>query len=149
PTGFSSDNRQGWYVQVGYFLNQVKLPFLPDRFNDVIHKLQPLVRYSGVNQHGVAIDDITGATGVGVGGLQAGLIPDFGLSGSPSLYAPHAREVALGIDYYFTPSIIWQNEFDLELPRAGGVFVAADGTTTPVGSTPNDHAFLSQFTIGF
>ncbi len=149
PTGFSSDNRQGWDVQVGYFLNQVNLPLLPDRLSDVIHKLEPLVRYSGVNQHGIAIDDITGATGVGVGGIQAGLIPDFGLSGSPLLWAPHAREVALGIDYYFAPSIIWQNEFDIELPLAGGVFVNSDGTTTPVGSTPNDHAFRSQFVVGF
>jgi len=151
PTGFSSDNRQGWYVQVGYFLNQLNLPFLPDQVNDVLHRFEPLVRYSGVNQHGVAIDDIPGAIGgaTAAAGLQAGLVPDFGLSGSPSLYAPHSREVALGIDYYFTPSIIWQNEFDIELPRAGGVFVAADGTTTPVGSTPNDHAFLSQFVVGF
>ncbi|MGD0074490.1 MAG: hypothetical protein ABSD31_09125 [Candidatus Binataceae bacterium] len=147
--GFSSDNRQGWYVQLGYTLNQVNLAFLPDPVNDVIHKLQPLVRYSGVNQHAVAIDDITGATGVGVGGIQTGLVPDFGISGSPALWAPHSREVALALDYYFTPSIVWENEFDIELPRAGGVFVAADGTTTPVGSTPNDHAFLSQFTVGF
>jgi len=150
PAGVSSDKRQGWYVQIGYFLNQVNLPFLPDQVNDAIRKLEPLVRYSGVNQHSVVLDDIVGATGVGVGGIQAGLVPDFGLSGSPALYAPHAREVAFGLDYYFTPSIIWQNEFDIELPRAGGVFIdVANGTTTPVGPTPNDHAFLSQFTIGF
>jgi hypothetical protein len=136
-------------VQFGYFLNQVTVSFLPDKLNDMVRRLEPLVRYSGVNQHAVAIDDITGATGLGVGGFQAGLIPDFGVNGSPSTYAPHSREVALALDYYFTPSIIWQNEFDIELPRAGGVFVASDGSYTRVGSTPNDHAFLSQFTVGF
>jgi hypothetical protein len=149
PGGLAADNRQGWYLQLGYFLNQLQLSFLPDAVTDHIRKLEPLVRYSGVNQRGVAIDDITGATGVGVGGLQAGLIPDFGLSGSPALFAPHSREVALGLDYWIAPSIVWQNEFDIELPREGGLFVAGDGTTKPVGSTPNDHAFLSQFTIGF
>ncbi len=149
PTGMPSDNRQGWYLQAGYLLNQLNVPFLPDRANDYIHRLEPLIRYSGVNQHYVAIDDITGATGMGVGGLQTGLIPDFGLNGSPSLYAPHSREVAFALDYWVSPSIVWQNEFDIELPRAGGIFVAGDGTQTPVGSTPNDHAFLSQFTVGF
>jgi len=149
PAALASDNRQGWYLQLGYILSDVNLPFLPDTLNDRIHRLQPLVRYSGVNQRAVAIDDISGATGVGGGGIQAGLIPDFGLSGSPALYAPHSREVALGLDYYIAPSIVWQNEFDLELPRAGGLFVASDGTTSPVGSTPNDRAFLSQFTVGF
>ena len=149
PGALASDNRQGWYLQLGYILSDVNLPFLPDALNDRIHRLQPLVRYSGVNQRAVATDDITGATGVNVGGIQAGLIPDFGLSGSPALFAPHSREVALGLDYYIAPSIVWQNEFDLELPRAGGLFVASDGTTSPVGSTPNDRAFLSQFTVGF
>jgi hypothetical protein len=149
PGAQASDNRQGWYLQLGYTLSDVNLPLLPDALNDAIHRLQPLVRYSGVNQRAVAIDDITGATGIGLGGIQAGLIPDFGLSGSPALYAPHSREVALGLDYYIAPSIVWENEFDLELPRAGGLFVASDGTTSPVGSTPNDRAFLSQFTVGF
>ena len=51
-----------------------------------------------------------------------GLVPDFGLNGSPATYAPHSREVALGLDYWIAPSIVWQNEFDIELPRAGGTF---------------------------
>jgi hypothetical protein len=63
--------------------------------------------------------------------------------------SPHSREVALAIDYWFAPSIVWQNEFDLELPRAGGVFVSSTGAQTPVGATPNDRAFLTQFTVGF
>lgn len=143
------DNRQGWYLQAGYFLRNFKAEFLPDEVNNVIQRLEPLVRYSGVNQHFVASDDIAGATGIGLGGLQAGLIPDFGLSGSPALFAPHSREVALALDLWIAPSIVWQNEFDIELPGAGGIFVAGDGTTTRVGSVHNDRAFLSQFTIGF
>ncbi len=149
PNGLSTDHRQGWYLQVGYFLNGINIPGFPDRLNSMIHRLEPLVRYSGVNQRGVSTDDIQGATGIGLGGIQVGLVPDFGLSGSPALFAPHSREVALALDYWIAPSIVWQNEFDLELPRAGGLFVAPDGTETPVGSVPNDHAFLSQFTIGF
>ena len=149
PNGQASDNRQGWYLQAGYFLNSLNVPFLPDRLNTYLHRLEPLVRYSGVNQHGVSTDDIAGATGVGLGGMQVGLIPDFGLNGSPALYAPHSREVALALDYWFAPSIVWQNEFDIELPRAGGVFVSSTGAETPVGATPNDRAFLTQFTVGF
>jgi hypothetical protein len=57
--------------------------------------------------------------------------------------------VALALDYWIAPSIVWQNEFDIELPRAGGAFVSPSGALTPAGSIPNDHAFLSQFTIGF
>jgi len=149
PNGQASDNRQGWYLQAGYFLNGLNVPGFSDQINGYLHRIEPLVRYSGVNQRGVSTDDIAGATGVGLGGSQVGLVPDFGLTGSPSLYAPHSREVALGLDYWFAPSIVWQNEFDIELPRAGGVFVSSSGVETPVGSTPNDHAFLSQFTVGF
>jgi hypothetical protein len=149
PSPFASDNRQGWYLQAGYFLNHLNIPGVPDKLNDYIHRLEPLVRYAGVNQRFVASDDITGATGIGVGGLQAGLIPDFGLSGSPALFAPHSREVALGLDYWFEPAIVWENEFDFELPRAGGYFVDGSGVATPAGSIPNDKAFLSRFTVGF
>jgi hypothetical protein len=149
PNGLPQDNRQGWYVQAGYFLNDLKVPGVPDELSRALSRLEPLIRYSGVNQHFVAIDDVKGATGIGLGGVQVGFIPDFGLNGSPALYAPHSREVALGLDYWFAPSIVWQNEFDFELPRAGGTFVNPNGTTTPVGATPNDRAFLTQFTIGF
>jgi hypothetical protein len=149
PDGQAADNRQGWYVQAGYFLSGLKVPGLPEVINNYLRRFEPLVRYSGVNQRGVAIDDIQGATGVGLGGTQVGLVPDFGINGSPATYAPHSREVALALDYWIAPSIVWQNEFDIELPHAGGVFVSSTGAQTPVGSTPNDHAFLSQFTIGF
>jgi hypothetical protein len=149
PSGMSTDHRQGWYLQLGYFLNQVNAPMVPAEVNDYIHRLEPLVRYSGVNQRGVASDDIAAATGTGFGGTQVGLVPDFGITGSPALYAPHSREVALGLDYWIAPSIVWQNELDFELPEAGGLFVSSTGVETPVGAVPNDRAFLSQFTIGF
>jgi len=149
PMGQNTDHRQGWYLQAGYFLNGINIPCLPDQLNSYIHRLEPLVRYSGVNQRGVSTDDIAAATGVGVGGMQVGLVPDFGINGSPATYAPHAREVALGLDYWIAPSIVWQNELDIELPRAGGLFVSPTGAETPAGSIPNDRAFLSQFTIGF
>ena len=149
PNGLTTDHRQGWYLQAGYFLNGINVPGFPDKLNNYIHRFEPLVRYSGVNQRGVSTDDIDGATGIGLGGTQVGLVPDFGLNGSPALFAPHAREVALALDYWISPSIVWQNEFDIELPRAGGLFVSPDGTETPAGSVPNDHAFLTQFTIGF
>lgn len=140
-----SDNRQGWYVQFGYFLSGLNLP-VGRKINNYIHRLEPLVRYSGVNQHFVSIDDVQGAL---MNDFTGGLVPDFGANGSPAAFAPHSREVALGLDYWIAPSIVWQNEFDFELPEAGGTFVASDGTMTPVGSVPNDRAFLTQFAIGF
>ncbi len=149
PNGQNTDHRQGWYVQAGYFLTHVNVPGLPDMLNGYLHRFEPLVRYSGVNQRGVSTDDIGAATGVGQGGFQVGLVPDFGINGSPATYAPHSREVALALDYWIAPSIVWQNEFDIELPEAGGLFVSSTGAETPAGSIPNDHAFLSQFTIGF
>lgn len=149
PSGLPSDNRQGGYIQLGYFLNGLNVPFLPDAVNKHLQRLEPLIRFSGVNQSAVASDDIAGHTGIGMGGIRLGLVPDFGLSASPALFTPHSREVALGLDYWIAPSIVWQNEFDFELPRRGGVFVAADGTTTPVIHAPRDYVFLTRFTIGF
>jgi hypothetical protein len=149
PSGIHTDHRQGWYVQAGYFLSGIKIPGIPDVINNYLRRFEPLVRYSGVNQRGVSTADIEAATGSGLGGTQLGLVPDFGINGSPATYAPHSREVALALDYWIAPSIVWQNEFDIELPRAGGLFVSPTGVETPAGSIPNDHAFLSQFTIGF
>jgi hypothetical protein len=149
PNGQSNDNREGWYVQAGYFLTGLKVPCVPDIINDYLRRFEPLVRYSGVNQRAVLTDDIQAQTGVGLGGTQIGLVPDFGINGSPALWAPHSREVAIGLDYWVTPSIVWQNEFDLEMPHNGGLFVSSDGTTTPAGTTPTDRAFLSQLTMGF
>jgi hypothetical protein len=134
PSGSpSADNRQGWYVQVGYMLNGLKVPGASDDVNRVIGRFEPLIRYSGVNQRAVVQGEIDTTPGVGS-------------NGSLSVFTPHAREVALGLDYWITPSIVWQNEIDFELPEAGGYY---SDTGKPVGSTPNDHAFLSQFSVGF
>ena len=76
-----------------------------------------------------------------------------GFNGSPSIFAPHAREVALGLDYWIAPAIVWQTEVDFELPHAGGTLYSFNGASTPtassVGATPNDRAILTQFAVGF
>ena len=140
PGGASQDKRQGWYIQVGYFLQNLPLPNLPLGLDRYIHNLEPLVRYSGVNQRAVVAEDIS-------------TVPGIGFTGSPSIFTPHSREVALGIDYWIEPSIVWQTEFDMELPRAGGTQFSFNGGSTPTGSpigaTPNDRAILTQFVIGF
>jgi hypothetical protein len=140
PGSSSADNRQGWYIQVGYFLQGLPLAQLPFGIDEKIHKLEPLIRYSGVNKRQVVAEEISTS-------------PEVGFSGSPSIFSPHAREVALGLDYWIEPSIVWQNEFDLELPRAGGSLVSFNAKNQPVvqgiGATPNDRAFLTQFAIGF
>src|SRR5579885_453341 len=136
----NADNRQGWYVQLGYFLNQIQVPYTPPMVQDFIARLEPLVRYSGVNQRAIVQDEVS-------------TVPETGFSGSPSIFTPHAREVALGLDYWIAPSIVWQNEVDLELPEAGGSIISFNGnptpTVTPRGATPNDVTFLSQLAIGF
>ena len=140
PGNSATDNRQGWYVQVGYFLQGLPLPQLPFGMDEQIHKLEPLVRYSGVNQRAIVADEISTS-------------PEVGFNGSPSIFAPHAREVALGLDYWIEPSIVWQTEFDMELPRAGGSLISFNAKGQPVtqgiGATPNDRALLTQFAIGF
>ncbi|MBV8454499.1 MAG: hypothetical protein JOZ29_19825 [Deltaproteobacteria bacterium] len=140
PNGAAPDNRQGWYVQLGYFLAGLPLPQLPLGLDRYIKNLEPLVRYSGVNQRAIVAEEIS-------------TVPGVGFSGSPSVFTPHSREVALGIDYWIEPSIVWQTEFDIELPRAGGSLISFNGgstpTSSPIGATPNDHAILTQFVIGF
>jgi len=140
PQGSGADNRQGWYFQAGYFLTGLRLPFLSRDLNSYLSRLEPLVRYSGVNQRAVVAEEIS-------------TIPALGFNGSPSVFAPHAREVALGIDYWIAPAIVWQTEVDLELPRAGGTLFSFNGASTPtasrIGATPNDRAILTQFAVGF
>jgi hypothetical protein len=140
PNGAAPDNRQGWYIQFGYFLQSLPLPHLPLGLDRYIENLEPLVRYSGVNQRAVVADEIS-------------TVPELGFSGSPAIFTPHAREVALGIDYWIEPSIVWQTEFDIELPRAGGTLFTFNGantpTASPIGATSNDHAILTQLAIGF
>ena len=134
------ENRQGWYALFGYFLYGIPHPdlgFFEQRFD----KIEALVRYSGVNQRAIVTNDISTQ-------------PVFGFSGSPAIFNPHAREVALGIDYWFAPSIVWQTEIDWELPHQGGTAYTFNGSaTTPVahsvGATTNDTAVLTQFVVGF
>ena len=138
--GGSPDKRQGWYVQIGYFLQGLPLPKLPLGIDRYIQNLEPLVRYSGVNQRAVVAEEIS-------------TVPAIAFSGSPAIFTPHAREVVLGIDYWIEPSIVWQTEFDIELPRAGGTLFSFNGASTAtassIGATSNDHAILTQFAIGF
>jgi hypothetical protein len=140
PGGASQDKRQGWYIQVGYFLQNLPLPHLPLGLDRYIQNLEPLIRYSGVNQRAVVAEEIS-------------TVPGIGFSGSPSIFTPHSRQVALGIDYWIEPSIVLQTEFDMELPRAGGTLTSFNGSNTPtaspIGATPNDRAVLTQFVIGF
>jgi hypothetical protein len=133
----TADNRQGWYVQAGYFLTGVHPDFLGPMLNKYLTRLEPIVRYSGVNQRGIVVDDVL-------------MIPALGSNGSPSIFTPHAREVALGLDYWIAPSIVWQTEFDMELPRAGGLIIdPSNSKVSGAGATPNDRAILTQLAIGF
>lgn len=133
------DNRQGWYWQAGYFLYGIPHPDL-GAFEQYFDRTEALIRYSGVNQRSVVAEDIS-------------TTPSFGFNGSPAVFAPHSREVALGLDYWIAPSIVWQTEFDLELPEAGGTLYTFGGANRPlasaVGATTNDQAVLTQFTVGF
>ena len=135
------ENRQGWYAMFGYFLYGIPHPYLGDYLEPRFDKTEFLVRYSGVNQRAILANDITTA-------------PVQGFSGSPSIFSPHAREVALALDYWFQPNIVWQNEVDFELPEAGGTlynFVggAAPPVASSVGATTNDVAVMTQLTFGF
>jgi hypothetical protein len=135
------ENRQGWYTMLGYSLYGIPHPNLGSWLEPRFDKTEFLVRYSGVNQRAILANDISTA-------------PIQGFSGSPAIFSPHAREVALGLDYWFQPDIVWQNEIDFELPRAGGTLYNFVGGATPpvatsVGATTNDVAVMTQFTLGF
>ena len=142
PTGH--DNRQGWYLEVDYALNQLaaKMTMLPSPVEQFVSKLMAGVRYSGVNQRAIVASEINTS-------------PAPGFNGSPSVFSPHAREVATVLDYYFSPAIVWQNELDFELPQDGGSLVTfgGPGGATPIygpfGHAPNDRAFITQLTVGF
>jgi hypothetical protein len=127
-------------LQAGYFLQHVPSLHLGEGLDNTIHRLELLTRYSGVNQRAIVAEEVS-------------TIPAIGFNGSPAIFSPHAREVALGVDYWIEPSIVWQTEFDFELPRAGGTILAFNGANTPTataaGATANDHALLTQFAIGF
>jgi DNA-binding transcriptional MerR regulator len=69
-----------------------------------IERTELVVRYSGQNQ------------------LQA-----------PEGFLPHPRQVALGIDYWFTPSVVWKLEYDRDLPR----------------DAPDNNEIRTQIAVGF
>ncbi len=68
PAGSSADNRQGWYVQAGYFLQGLPPLHLGDAIDDAIHRLEPLIRYSGVNQGAIVTDEVTTDPAIGFSG---------------------------------------------------------------------------------
>jgi hypothetical protein len=140
PSGLSADNRQGWYVQAGYFLQGLPSLQMGEDVDNTVRRLEALVRYSGVNQRAIVEE-------------QVSTTPSIGFSGSPAVFSPHAREVALGLDYWIEPSIVWQTELDLELPGAGGTRLLFKGgnsaIASPINHTNNDAALLTQLSIGF
>jgi hypothetical protein len=140
PAGSGPDNRQGWYVQAGYFLQHMPSLHLGQEVDNAVRRLEVLTRYSGVNQRAIVAEEVS-------------TTPEIGFNGSPAIFSPHAREVALGIDYWIEPSVVWQTELDFELPRAGGTFFAFNGGASPtasgIGAIANDRAVLTQLAIGF
>jgi len=135
------ENRQGWYAMAGYFLYGIPHPYLGDWLEPRFNKFEFLVRYSGVNQRAILANDIS-------------TVPVFSFNGSPSVYSPHAREVALALDYWIAPSIVWQSEVDWELPRRGGTLYNFVGTSSvptasAINATTNDVAVMTQLAIGF
>jgi len=146
PTGLGHDNEEGWWIEMGYFLNGLNLPLASDNVNYIFQKLEPIIRFSGVNQPAVLYNE-TPYSAFGVPAYS------LGFNGSPALFAPYSRELAVGLDYWIAPSIVWQMEFDVELPGKGGLYYNYPGVPANqgvgVGPTPNDRAFLTQFAIGF
>lgn len=143
PAGIGRGFRQGWWVEAGYFLNGYRLPLASDEINRQFQKLELLARYTGINQ-GTINSAAVPAAGISALG--------FGFNGSPAIFTPYPREVALGVDYWIAPSIVWQTEVDFELPAAGGSFSNVGGVPlalAAVGAAPNDRAVLTQFAIGF
>jgi len=133
----AADNRQGWYVQGGYQLAGLSLLRSLEPY---ISRAKLLARYSGQNQRAYVVDEIPTA--------PAG----DGTDVSPEQFSPHGREVALGLDYWLTPQILWKLEYDIEMPESGGTLVSfgPTGTATyaPAYSSV-DHAVISEFAIDF
>jgi hypothetical protein len=147
PSGLpqqTHDNRQGWYLEVDYAMNQLaaKMTALPDPVSQFIGRTLFGIRYSGVNQNAIVASEINN-------------VPAPGFNGSPSVFSPHSREVAFALDYYISPAIVWQNEFDVELPQNAGSLVTFGGPKgvtpiySPFGTAHNDQAFITQITVGF
>ncbi len=70
-----------------------------------LNRMELIARWSGVNQRAVTDEELL----------------------------PHAQQVALGVDYWLTPSIVGKLEYDRELPRHAA----------------KDHAVRAQIAVGF
>lgn len=70
-----------------------------------LDRMEVVARYSGLDQRAVTDEELL----------------------------PHPRELALGLDYWLTPSVVAKLEYDRELPRGA----------------PNDHVIRGQFAVGF
>lgn len=110
PKEVDTDRREGWYVQAAY-----KLSRLPVRY---LNRTELIVRYSGVNQSSPSEPEEEETTP--------------GEEGEGD-FVPRPRQVALGIDYWLTPSVVAKFEYDRELPR----------------DAKNDHAVRAQIGVGF
>ncbi len=80
--GQSTDRRDGWYLQAAYKLSRLGI----EPFN----KLELVARWSGLQQHGLAANDVLGTEE---------------RPGNP-------REFAFGVDYWLTPSVVGKLEYD-------------------------------------
>ena len=101
--GQSTDHRDGWYLQAGYKLS--RLGFEP------LNKVELVARWSGLQQHALAADDTLGTEA---------------RPGNP-------RELAFGVDYWLTPSVVGKFEYDWAFGE----------------KVRNDHMLRAQIAVGF
>ena len=82
--GQSTDHRDGFYLQAAYKLSRLGI--------EPLNKVELVARWSGLQQHGLAADDVLGTEA---------------RPGNP-------RELAFGVDYWLTPSVVGKLEYDWE-----------------------------------
>lgn len=80
--GQSTDHRDGWYLQAAYKLSRLGI--------EPLNKVELVARWSGLQQHALAADDVLGTDA---------------RPGNP-------REFAFGVDYWLTPSVVGKLEYD-------------------------------------
>ncbi len=104
PGALTDDEREGWYLQAAYQLTKAPIPYLD--------RTELVVRWSGRNQNAP---------------IEAGEEEE----GGDLFRKP--RQVAVGLNYWLTPSVVWKLEYDREMPAGAG----------------DSNAFQTQFAIGF
>ena len=150
PMGRHTDNRQGWYVQAGYFLTDG----LKSRAFPRCQQLSASIRAAGAllgsqsarrfdrrhpGRHRCRAGRHAGRTGSRFRHQRV----------AGNLRAARARSGA-GSRLLDRAVDRLAERIRHRIAARGGAFVSFGGAReTPVGSVPNDHAFLSQFTIGF